>query len=373
MKIVVDINHPADVHLFKNFIYQMEKKGHDVIITATKKDVSIQLLDNYGFDYINLGSYGTSLIKKLVNTPMIDLKMYNAIKRIRPDIFIGLGSVRASHISRLMRRPYISFDDTEHATKEHILYMPFTDVICTPSCFNKDLGRKQIRVNSYKELAYLHPNYFKPDSSILNDIGIDESEKFIILRFVSWNAIHDIGQHGIQDKITLVGELEKYGKVLITSESCLDKKLEKYKINIPPEKIHDLMYYASLYIGEGATMATECAILGTPSIYISSLTGEIGNLLELEQRYDLIYSYKDQNIAMKKAIELLQKPCLKEEWKKKRENLIKDKIDIVKFMIWLVENYPESIREIEENRQYNHVDINKYPNRCQDDIKIISK
>jgi len=31
------------------------------------------------------------------------------------------------------------------------------------------------------------------------------------------------------------------------------------------------MNYASLYIGEGATMATESALMGIPSIYISSL------------------------------------------------------------------------------------------------------
>jgi len=53
MNIVVDINHPADVHLFKNFISKMKEKGHKILITATKKDVSIKLLDNYDFDYIN--------------------------------------------------------------------------------------------------------------------------------------------------------------------------------------------------------------------------------------------------------------------------------------------------------------------------------
>jgi len=27
MKIVVDLGHPAQVHLFKNFVWEMEKKG----------------------------------------------------------------------------------------------------------------------------------------------------------------------------------------------------------------------------------------------------------------------------------------------------------------------------------------------------------
>jgi predicted glycosyltransferase len=60
MRIVVDIGHPAHVHLFKNFVWEMQKRGHEILITASKKEVSLRLLDAYGFDYIPLGSYGSS-------------------------------------------------------------------------------------------------------------------------------------------------------------------------------------------------------------------------------------------------------------------------------------------------------------------------
>jgi len=86
----------------------MKEKGHKILITATKKDVSIKLLDNYDFDYINLGSYGDSLIKKIINIPIIDFKMYRAIKKFKPDIFIGFGSIRAAHVSRLIGKPCIA-------------------------------------------------------------------------------------------------------------------------------------------------------------------------------------------------------------------------------------------------------------------------
>jgi len=71
----------------------------------------------------------------------------------------------------------------------------------------------------------------------------------------------------------------------------------------------------------------------------------MGNLIELEQKYGLIYSYNDQYSAMKKAIELIQKPNLKEEWKKKKEKMLKDKIDVTEFMVWFIENYPKSYIE----------------------------
>ena len=79
---------------------------------------------------------------------------------------------------------------------------------------NIDLGRKQLRYNGQLELAYLHPNYFSPDPSVLDEIGLNEDDTIIFLRFVSWTASHDVGEHGVKRKIDLVNELAKFGKGL---------------------------------------------------------------------------------------------------------------------------------------------------------------
>jgi len=83
--------------------------------------------------------------------------------------------------------------------------------------------------------------------------------------------------------------------------------------------MHDLLYYATMYIGEGATMASEAAILGTPSIYINTL--RLSYTDEEEAKYDLLYNYSDpktaQREALKKAIELLGNKNLKMNGKKK--------------------------------------------------------
>ena len=142
MRVVVDINHPAHVHFFKNFIWEMRRKGHDLHIVASEKDVALQLLKHYSFKYNNIGSYGNTNLKKLLNIPVLDYRMYKSVKGFNPDIFVGLGSVRASHISKLMGKPCIIFEDTEHSTEQYVLYAPFTDVILTPSSFKKNLGKK---------------------------------------------------------------------------------------------------------------------------------------------------------------------------------------------------------------------------------------
>ena len=354
MRILIDIGHPAHVHLFKNFVWEMEKRGHEILITARKKEISLELLDKYGFDYTIVGEMKEGKFNLIKEWILRDVKILKLALDFNPDILMGVHNPAVAHVAKVLRKKSIIFTDTEHAILASRVTFPFSDVICTPSCFKKDLGKKQIRYSGYHELAYLHPNYFTPDPAVLDEIGLDEDDTFIILRFVSWNASHDVGHHGIQDRTALVRELERYGQVFITSEGRLDGGLAKYQIKVAPEKMHDLLYYASLYVGEGATMASEAAVLGTPSIYVSSLVGTMGNFIELEQKYGLVFNYSDSDKTMNKAIELIQEPDLKKEWKKKREQLLEDKIDVTAFTVWFVENYPESFIELKENPEIQY-------------------
>jgi predicted glycosyltransferase len=59
MRILVDIGHPAMYHLFKNLIREMEKRGHQVLVTAREKDVATKLLKAYNIPFIPVGKKGT--------------------------------------------------------------------------------------------------------------------------------------------------------------------------------------------------------------------------------------------------------------------------------------------------------------------------
>ena len=348
MRVVVDINHPADVHFFKHFIREMEKRGHVILITASSKEISFRLLDSYGFTYEKLGSYGKSLAEKMINIPLLDIRMLWVAQKFNPDIFVGFGSIRAAHVAKVLGKPCINFEDTDHATWEHRLYVPFADVVLTPLCFRKDFGEKQVKIDTYKELFYLHPDYFRPDASVLAEAGIAPHERFVIIRFVAWDAQHDRGQTGLHNREGIVEQLEKFGKVFITSEVPLPDTLKKYQIPVPLEKLHDLLYYATLYFGEGSTTAAEAAMLGTPAIYVSTLAGSLGYTGDLEQNYGLLYNFRDQEPALKKAEELLKNPHIKEEWNSKREVFLKDKLNATRFLVWFVETYPQSYRSMKE-------------------------
>ena len=90
-------------------------------------------------------------------------------------------------------------------------------------------------------------------------------------------------------------------------------------------------------------MATEAGILGTPSIYTSSLALNLGNFIELMDRYKLVLSYPDQEQALLSALELIKDGNAKKTWKQRREHLLSDKIDVNAYMVELIENYRDYI------------------------------
>lgn len=358
MRILIDIGHPAHVHYFKYFIQRMENNGHSFLVTARDKDVSQELLKSYNIAYKNRGKGGKDLFGKFVYLFKADLFLFNQAVNYNPDIFLSFSSPYAAHVSRLLRKPHIAFTDTEHAKLGNLAFVPFSDVVFTPSCITKNFGKKQIRFYSYMEMCYLHPDYFTPDPSIFRLLGIEKNRKYVIIRFVSWEASHDVGHSGIsiENKINAVKAFSKIAKVFISSEGKLPSQLEKYRINIPSKKMHDALNFATLLYGESSTMASESAMLGTPAIFIDN-DGR-GYTDEQEQNYNLVYNFTeskiDQERSIQKGIELLSIDGIKKEWKKRRQKMLADKIDVTAFMIWFIKNYPQSFDEMKRNPNYQY-------------------
>ena len=84
-------------------------------------------------------------------------------------------------------------------------------------------------------------------------------------------------------------------------------------------------------------MTTEAAILGIPTIQLHPKAHLFGNFIEL-QRYGLIFSFTHSNQAMDKIMEISNENNLKNEWKRKRERLLADCVDIVPFMTNIIKN-----------------------------------
>jgi len=342
MNILFFVNTPAQVHEFKYVARTLETRGHRVMVLARDYECTLSLLDAYGLKYKVYGRAQKRGYRKGLELIPYVRKAYQLARNFKPDILVGTGIISA-YASILFRKPCVVFTDTETPSLEQFLFKPFVKAIYTPSCFRKDLGRKHIRYNGFKELAYLHPDYFQPDPSIYKLLGINNNERYVILRLNPLDAFHDIGIKGFsyKDKVRLVQNLEPYAYVFISSEAELEPGLKKYAIGIPPYRIHDAEYYAQLLVTDAGTMLTEAAILGTPGIHCSGFVAKrlLGNPVELAEKYQLIFNYSDPNKATAKAVELIKQPDLKQQWQEKRQALLADKIDVRKFMVETVESY----------------------------------
>ena len=117
--------------------------------------------------------------------------------------------------------------------------------------------------------------------------------------------------------------------------------------------MHQVMKDATLFFGEGASMASESAVLGVPAIYVNDLWAGSTNDLT---RFGLMFSYKQdeksQIESINKGIELLSQRDLKPIWKECWNNFMQDKIDVTAFFVWFIENYPESAKIMKENPNY---------------------
>lgn len=354
MKILIDLGHPAHIHYFRNFVSIMESQGHEFRFIARDKEVLHKLLDNYGFKYTTRGKGGKSLLSKALYIIKADCVILTEARKFKPDIFLSFSSTYAAHVSWLMQKPHIVLDDTEHAKFELLMYPPFSNVILNPTCFYKKFSYKQLFFASYMELFYLNPKYFSPDAEIVRSYGIDLDKPFFIVRFVSWNASHDIGQQGLsfKTKISLIEKLKVHGTVLISSEGKLPNELAEYQIRINPVHLHHFLAFASLYIGEGSTTASECAVLATPNIYVNSLV--VGYCKEQEEVYGLCNQITDAKELEKKIDFFINTNFSRAEFESKRKKMLEDKIDGTAFLAWFVENYPQSEKIMRKNPDYQY-------------------
>lgn len=349
MRIIIDIAHPAHIHYFRNFAKIMEGKGHKYLFTLRGKQIIVDLAEYYNLNYKIRSSIEKEAVSKQ-NYALTSIKnIYKISRNFNPDLFVDMGTVFSAPVAKFLRVPHIAFQDTERAFKARLLLFPFTSCFLTPDCYLKNLGKRQIRFNGYMELLYLRNNYFHADENILNELSIKRGQKVCVVRFVAWKAFHDKGQKGFSEneKVEFIKEISKRARVFISSESdSVNEELRPFVVKIHPGKLHSLIAYSSLYIGEGATMASEASVLGVPAIYFNTI--DTGYLKE-QEKYGVVFHYKNYNDVLAKSIELLEMDNLKEEWEIKHQRMLSDKIDVTAFLVWFVENYPESFIQIKSN------------------------
>ena len=364
MNIAIFVNTPAQVHFYKNIIEKLRSKNHSVYLLARDYGETIAVLKELNLDFFIYSKPPISKIGKIIQLPRNVLNAFFYLKNLKIDMITGFG-IWESYTAFLLRIPCITFIDSEPMVNtlwyslQFKFWIPFMDVLLTPESFRQHLGKKHLKINSFKEFSYLHPQYYKPNNDIFQLLGIKRDEKYALLRFNAFDAVHDSGITGfsIEDKVQLVKDLNKYVKVFISFEGKIAKEIQQFSLETPKNRIHDVLFYATLFVTDAQTMTTEGALLGTPVVRCNQFVGDrdMGNFIELENKFNLIFSFNQPKKAIEKSLDLIQKEGLKEEWARKKSRIYREKIDIASFFTWFLENYPSSSKEFQKNPnlQYN--------------------
>ena len=336
MNILIDIIHPAHVHFFRHAIGELQKRGDNVAVTARQKDVTTELLENFGIPYTVLSKVGTGRVGLLAELITRDIKLWKFCRRFRPDVLTGISGMFVAHVGTLLRKPSIVWDDTEHQKLAHMITWPLATAIHNPDCYLKTQKKKQRFYAGVHELAYLHPSRFKPDIELVKSLGIDPRQKYCIIRFVSWGAHHDVGQHGFAEdkKLQFIRAIAEYARPYITSEGPLPPELKAYQLKIPVHQFHHVLAFASLCVAEGATVASEAAVLGVPTIYVNTLKLGYTNMLE---EYGLLNQTTDTDRALELSLGQLKDEYPGQKCRAARQKFLADKIDVTDYIVETVE------------------------------------
>ena len=337
MRVLIDLQHPAELPVFKNLAARLRQDGHVVLFTGRDKDILVQLAAALGEPVQLFGRAGRGAVRLGLELFYRQFHLVRTIRRFRPDVILAVGGAFVSLPGRLLGVPVHIFYDTEHARAANMLSYPFAAGIHVPDCYNRPIRQAHDVYPGYHALAYLHPAWFAPDPAVPASLGLAPGQPYAVVRYVAWTAGHDIGLRGLSAgmRIAAVKRLAAIGRVFVSAEGGLPEALAPYRCPVPVERMHDLLAFATLTLGESATMASEGAVLGVPGVYLDPVGR--GYTDDLERRYGLVRNFHpDREAEAVETAVALFSAAQREHWQACRRRMLAEKIDVTAHMLRLV-------------------------------------
>ncbi len=313
MKIWIDITNSPHAHFFKGLIRELEKSGHEVLITTREFDGLTEIMDMLGMEYYVIGRHGGATLEgKLMASAERQYKLAKLIIEEKPDLAIYKHSAEAPRVAFGLQVPSIGFVDNETAIGQNKLILPYTSLLIYPKAIDayellkSGADANGMRpINGFAELAHLYG--FIPNRKVLKELGLRKYD-YIIMRTEPIKANYfnaDSERSVLEDVIPLLPDIPI---VLFPRTEGQRKRFEHFENVIMPEHAVDslsLLYYAKLMIGAGGTMNREAIALGTPTIstYPGRLLAVTKWLVELGIKF---YSNNPQEVA-EHALELMER------------------------------------------------------------------
>jgi predicted glycosyltransferase len=314
-RVWIDIDNSPHVPFFLPIIDELRDRGIEVVLTARDIYQVCDLLEFYKLPCQVIGRhYGKNKALKVLGNCMRALQLIPPTWSSRPDLALSHGSRAQILVCKALGIPSVMMHDYEHSTKTGFLtpnwvFMP--DVIPSPA-----MGGNEDTILKYpgiKEDVYV-PR-FRPDSSVLGQLGIAEDDLVVTLRPPATEAHYHNPESEIlfAETVRMLAEQSHVRAVTLPRNARQGEQLRQEwadviaagKMIIPARPVDGLniIWFSDLVISGGGTMNREAAALGVPvySIFRGKI-GAVDQYLEKSGRLTLIESVREvrQKIALKR-------------------------------------------------------------------------
>jgi len=278
MRIWFELTNSPHINMFAEMIRDLERDGHEVVITCRPLANTIDLLDLHGFKYEVVGvHYGGKLSAKLFGFPVRVMQLRSFLARKQIDVAISQSSFHSPVVARLLGVRCIYMNDNEHAMGNIPAFI-CTNKIMVPEFLGMEKLKKQwanpdkvVHYPGVKEGIYLWELDHRLSQQFRNDRLI-KSRKVVYVRPEPWTAQYYKGSRNFLDNL-LLGIKDHVDVVLLPRGKeqgvhYQDPVFAGVRVVTTALDIADIAPDCDLFIGAGGTMTREMAVLGIPTISV---------------------------------------------------------------------------------------------------------
>jgi uncharacterized protein len=307
-KIWIDLDNSPHVPFFIPIVHGLEQIGHSVFFTSRDCFQVCSLADYHGLKHKTVGKhYGANKVLKVIGTVWRCLQLAPIVFKEKPDMSLSHGSRSLIMLSSFFSIPTILVFDYEYANS-----LPFLKPVVgiAPEVINdtglaKGFKRGLRSYSGLKEDVYV--TAFKPDSSILQHLGIGDRDIVVTVRPPATEAhYHNPESEKLfAEVIDFLGSTPDVRMVILPRNEKTQRDYilrtwpewcENRKIIIPNQVLDglNLIWYSDLVVSGGGTMNREAAALGVPvySIFRGKL-GAVDRYLAERGRLSLIQTVEE--------------------------------------------------------------------------------
>ena len=279
--IIFDLIHFPNVIFFKPAIEILRKEGCRIIITTQKRGCLPEIVKKEfpGYEIFTFGSHSGTKFSILFHSNILRFFcMGYYVSKFKPKLGLAVTSFPLEVVMGLLQKPNIQFDDDIERKYNFYFHKLFASKVFLPPIL-KPYGKFET-FNALKEWSYLSPDYFKPDENEIKTYGLERG-KYIFIREVSTGSFNYSDQ--MPNTIALfANKLPRELVVVLSLENKKSKNLYPNNwiiLDEPVNDIHSLMFFSSVVLSSGDSMAREGGLLGVPSIYCGVRDMEANEIL----------------------------------------------------------------------------------------------